>query len=40
MDIYTAGLVSTMRSRDSQDCPIATPVLNQAYEPMRGDIAK
>jgi hypothetical protein len=23
-----------------QECPIATPVLNEAYSPMRDDIAK
>ena len=40
MAIYDAGRVATIRCSGLQECPIATPVLNEAYAPMRDDIAK
>ena len=40
MDTGAASVVSTIELRGSQECPIATPVLNKAYKPMRDDITK
>jgi hypothetical protein len=36
----TIQVCPTIRFYGIQDCPIATPVLNEAYGPMRDDIAK
>jgi hypothetical protein len=40
MEIYDADPFPTIRFYGVQECPIATPVLNKSYGPMRDDIAK
>ena len=43
IEVWKRGItivVSTIRPFGLQECPIATPVLNEAYGPMRDDIAK